>query len=889
MTHKWVGEKEVTIHDDAEEDYEEDDEDRYYDNKKFEKRTCDIVVESSEESNEAAVVVDEEEVIIDSSDEEDKTVEIKDLNFSWAPRSASKKSIDEEEIDRMVAEEDVDAASTTVNVNDEDIFIEDEPVSDGNNRPLADDIVEDSPVSKDSPIEILDSPIEEDAKLVFSPDKDDDVIEIEDDDDKVIEPEYVEPSSHEPQLLFSTMFSNSQSSVEEEILEPVVDDVKSDVVEENIFIPSEAEEEDDGKATARVDDIAAKISVEDIREEDPMRDLLDNVSTTATRASSIAGSLFDADSRSVIGESTGPIRGQAESAQPIRSKTFSFSEPSPSEQDTAGVVEDSGVRFSFSQPLDTSQASAEPVDTKTDETKDTTDDEDESSDEDDAGAGGLNFSWTAIPANTQDVNLSQMVDEEMTQVRFSAPIVEAEEDVEEAMNDSQFDFNAPNDESMLSDTETAPEADNEASDAVDKQAEALQSVLEENASSQEKTPEVEQVSTSPLRRSSRNAREEELSRMDTLPEDYTSGSITAPRLSTVETLNKIVEDQLGELETIDEERSVEEGSSLSRLSTEPASKPATPTSSVKKRGSKKSSAVEEEPSKESTNESSVSSVPAHVLTNETSAETRTPATPVRRSRRLSGATPVLTPVLAPRSRRISGALNKTSADTPTIPENEPLELVTMVDVVDKVDEKSSGRGRGKSRLESPDISTTLLTRAENQTPVRRSSRSSRSSKTVVEPEPVKESPKPDTPRRVSRSSKASVSSVDTPKSETPKKGRPRKTSATESPTPKRAGRSGSSAAAEEEQSAASSSKLSAEESAEKKTPRKSGRKKKEDVSTPSSPASALPKHMTPLKQAATPATDEVKTTPTRRTRRVSSGDVGSTESSTTGNNFTLQI
>ena len=234
----------MTIHDDDEEDYEEDDEDRYYDNKKFEKRTCDIVVESSEESNEAAVVVDEEEVIIDSSDEEDKTVEIKDLNFSWAPRSASKKSIDEEEIDRMVAEEDVDAASTTVNVNDEDIFIEDEPVSDGNNRPLADDIVEDSPVSKDSPIEILDSPIEEDAKLVFSPDKDDDVIEIEDDDDKVIEPEYVEPSSHEPQLLFSTMFSNSQSSVEEnnadseeEILEPVVDDVKSDVVEENIFIP----------------------------------------------------------------------------------------------------------------------------------------------------------------------------------------------------------------------------------------------------------------------------------------------------------------------------------------------------------------------------------------------------------------------------------------------------------------------------------------------------------------------------------------------------------------------------------------------------------------------------------------------------------------------------
>ena len=37
--------------------------------------------------------------------------------------------------------------------------------------------------------------------------------------------------------------------------------------------------------------------IEEEQEQDVMRDLLDNVSTTATRASSIAGSVFDLESR----------------------------------------------------------------------------------------------------------------------------------------------------------------------------------------------------------------------------------------------------------------------------------------------------------------------------------------------------------------------------------------------------------------------------------------------------------------------------------------------------------------------------------------------------------------------------------------------------------------
>ena len=52
------------------------------------------------------------------------------------------------------------------------------------------------------------------------------------------------------------------------------------------------------------------------QEEDVMRDLLDDVSTTATRASSIAGSLLDLESRA------GSITGETG-----RGTNYSFSEP----------------------------------------------------------------------------------------------------------------------------------------------------------------------------------------------------------------------------------------------------------------------------------------------------------------------------------------------------------------------------------------------------------------------------------------------------------------------------------------------------------------------------------------------------------------------------------
>merc|ERR1719270_1995310 len=210
-------------------------------------------------------------------------------------------------------------------------------------------------------------------------------------------------------------------------------------------------------------------------------------------------------------------------------------------------------------------------------------------------------------------------------------------------------------------------------------------------------------------------------------------------------------------------------------------------------------------------------------------DTKTPATPIRRSRRISGATPVLTPVLQTRGRRISGALNKTATETPTIPETRESQFDTLElrnrDVVEtlsltenfgknqveEVDDKPKRKGRRKSNLDSPDISTALANEASpKESSVRKSSRSSRK---VDQDTSSTESPKSETPKKSNRSS--------------------RKTD------------------------------LVSEE-ASSKTP-----------TTPEKP-SALPKHLTPLKHA-TPLKDDASLTPTRRTRRVSSGDIGSGE------------
>ena len=116
--HRWIGNENEKNEESEDIDEEEDDEDaQYYANRTFERKECNIVVESSEESNEAQIKDNEEQVIIDSSDEEEKTSNANNLNFSWAPQSGFKE-ITDDEIGKMVAEEDVETASTTVHIND---------------------------------------------------------------------------------------------------------------------------------------------------------------------------------------------------------------------------------------------------------------------------------------------------------------------------------------------------------------------------------------------------------------------------------------------------------------------------------------------------------------------------------------------------------------------------------------------------------------------------------------------------------------------------------------------------------------------------------------------------------------------------------------------------
>ena len=200
---------------------------------------------------------------------------------------------------------------------------------------------------------------------------------------------------------------------------------------------------------------------------------------------------------------------------------------------------------------------------------------------------------------------------------------------------------------------------------------------------------------------------------------------------------------------------------------------------------------------------------------------QTPATPVRRSRRLSGATPVTTPVLPTRGRRVSGAQGR-ATNTPTITETEEhqekfdtLELRSR-DVVETLSLTSDfgqnspgGKTKGKGRGKGVTAEATTAEESELETSAKKEGAQSSLDANAV------------TPKRGSKSSRGDPSPV----------------------TPRRSSRSSRKV------------DLSLEE-VELKTP-----------TTPDK-ISALPKHLTPLK-------DDAKT-PTRRTRR-SSATEGSSE------------
>ena len=221
VIHRWVGEAREEEKEDetAEEDYEEDEDDKYYENKLFEKKDCDIIVESSEESNEA-VQQDEEEVIIDSSDDEEAS-SIQKMNFSWA--AATTKTIGDEEIARLIEEETIETASTSVNFNeDEELSVEE--IDQNTSMEIHIETPSESP-----PIEILDSPTEDKPSGILFAEESlakagDDVIEIESDEEK---PGKAAADIPAGKILFSSMFSSQEE--EEEYSEDDQPDKPADV------------------------------------------------------------------------------------------------------------------------------------------------------------------------------------------------------------------------------------------------------------------------------------------------------------------------------------------------------------------------------------------------------------------------------------------------------------------------------------------------------------------------------------------------------------------------------------------------------------------------------------------------------------------------------------
>ena len=162
----------------------------------------------------------------------------------------------------------------------------------------------------DTPIQIDDSPLEL-QKFIFTPEvktsNDEDIIEIESDEDKSQEEEVTEPIVPTGQILFSSMFSASSVEEEEEVLEEENVEEVLEIVEDpepDIFVPTSSVSSVGSYSYVTASDVESARKPTVRKEEDDLRDILDNVSTTATRASSIAGSVHDLESRadSVIGE-----------------------------------------------------------------------------------------------------------------------------------------------------------------------------------------------------------------------------------------------------------------------------------------------------------------------------------------------------------------------------------------------------------------------------------------------------------------------------------------------------------------------------------------------------------------------------------------------------------
>ena len=531
------------------------------------------------------------------------------------------------------------------------------------------------------------------------------------------------------------------------------------------------------------------------------------------------------------------------------------------------------------------------------EIEDTENNSSDDSSDDGQEVEGLNFSWAVIP--DKNISISQIINEEIS---FAAPNVEASEGSVDDGDNSQFEFHLPNDESMMvEDQNSEPIEDFESQEAAvsklvftsekdskdeSEKNESDESIKDESMSEmslvvEDDPPVLSRTSTLPLEEE--EEKEEEQQEMEEVMEEGDKKVEVSEDTNTHEEATKLIEDQKEVTENIetpevaeeDERTKVEEAiqpenpqtpttveqpetpvrrstrkSSNSSLKTD--STPLTPTRRSARKAKTPSKrerspveldittqleAIEEENSRSSADfkaqmDQETTTRPLRSSNRKQVEETgkeekqrlstsQTPATPVRRSRRLSGATPVTTPVLPSRGRRVSGAQGR-ATNTPIITETEEhqekfdtLELRSR-DVVETLSLTSDfgqnspgGKTRGRGRGKGVTAEATTAEESELEISAKKEGAQSSLDANAVTPKRASKSslgdPSPVTPRRSSRSSRK----VD----------------------------------------------LSLEE-VELKTP-----------TTPDK-ISAIPKHLTPLK-------DDAKT-PTRRTRR-SSATEGSSE------------
>eukprot|EP00092_Neocalanus_flemingeri_P083538 GFUD01104869.1.p1 GENE.GFUD01104869.1~~GFUD01104869.1.p1 ORF type:complete len:2801 (+),score=928.21 GFUD01104869.1:744-8405(+) len=536
--------------------------------------------------------------------------------------------------------------------------------------------------------------------------------------------------------------------------------------------------------------------------------------------------------------------------------------------------------------------------------------------EEDDNARGLDFSWTKGPSQST-ANIAQLVEDEIkdsANLVFSAPLVESE-DQSVDLNDSRFEFVEPHDASMDMDALENIEADPK-----------VQGIVKLDESDQKfVTPVKAEKSVTPVRRSTRKPSQtqdsETLTKSVTLPLEITplknskSSKIT-PAKSTGKTPSKETSEKVTIPENVtasgrrrerpsrvaSADDSISGKKAPSLASTEPMESdsedradqfasekavgeseqvPLAPPSSIKKRGRPKKEAttpVVDKTSTESTqsrvskmdisaststNRERASSKASTVLmdtgsvSSETSAKlqkttvtseledlaivsTTTPATPIRRSRRISGVTPSMTPNIE-RSRRASGATTATPKKLATPAKKyDQLELRnrTVTETLSLVTDL------GQNKIDSDMVDTLELRNRKVQSPQRKSKR--RSSIQTPDGSPAGTSAGFKSSPAGPKSSPLPVSKESENMSTSPKDSPVRKTSR-----------------------------------ASKKEANKSltGTDEETETVLPATPlkASALPKHLTPLKKVLTPKKDEAPLTPTRRSRRLSSGDLGSGE------------